>query len=107
MYMPWIHHIYIVTNNQVPKWLKQHEKITIVDHSEILPETARPCFNSQALECCLHKIPNIAEHFIYANDDTFVGRELSPSFFFLSSVFTIYFPQQLSLLRQVSLFPDR
>lgn len=82
MYMPWIHHIYIVTNNQVPKWLKQHEKITIVDHSEILPGTARPCFNSQALECCLHKIPNLAEHFIYANDDCFAGRKLSPSFFF-------------------------
>ncbi len=82
MYMPWIHHIYIVTNNQVPKWFRPHEKITIVDHSEILPESARPCFNSQALECCLHKIPNLAEHFIYANDDCFVGRKLSPSFFY-------------------------
>ncbi len=82
MYMPWIHHIYIVTNNQVPKWLKQHEKVTIVDHSKIMPETARPCFNSQALECCLHQIPDLAEHFIYANDDMFVGRKLSPSFFF-------------------------
>lgn len=81
-YMPWIHHIFIITNNQTPKWLKQHEKVTIVDHSEILPETARPCFNSQALECCLHKIPNLSEHFIYANDDMFAGRELSPSFFF-------------------------
>ena len=81
-YMPWIRHIFIVTNNQVPKWLKQHEKITIVDHSEILPETARPCFNSEALECCLHKIPGLAEHFIYANDDCFVGRRLSPAFFF-------------------------
>lgn len=81
-FMPWIHHIYIVTNKQVPKWFCQHEKITIVDHSEILPETALPCFNSQALECCLHKIPNLAEHFIYANDDCFVGRKLSPSFFF-------------------------
>ena len=81
-YMPWIHHIFIVTNNQVPKWFRQHEKITIVDHSEILPETARPCFNSQALECCIHKIPNLAEHFIYANDDMFVGRKLNPSFFF-------------------------
>lgn len=84
-YMPWIHHIFIVTNNQVPKWFRQHEKITIVDHSEILPETARPCFNSQALECCIHKIPNLAEHFIYANDDMFVGRKISPSFFFAQS----------------------
>ena len=81
--MPWIHHIFIVTNNQVPKWLKQHEKITIVDHTEILPDTALPCFNSQAIECCLPKIPNLAEHFIYANDDMFVGRELNPSFFFV------------------------
>ena len=83
MYMPWIHHIFIVTNNQVPKWLKQHENITIVDHAEILPDTALPCFNSQALECCLHKIPNLAEHFIYANDDCFIGRKVSPSFFFV------------------------
>lgn len=82
MYMPWIHHIFIVTNNQIPKWLKQHDKITIVDHSEILPVTAQPCYNSQALECCLHKIPHLSEHFIYANDDTFAGRRLSPSFFF-------------------------
>ena len=82
MYMPWIHHIYIVTNNQVPKWFRPHEKITIVDHAEILPQTVLPCFNSQALECSLHKIPNLAEHFIYANDDCFVGRKLSPSFFF-------------------------
>ena len=81
-YMPWIRHIFIVTNNQIPKWLKQHEKITIVDHSEIMPETARPCFNSEAIECCLHKIPNLAEHFIYANDDMFIGRKLSPAFFF-------------------------
>lgn len=82
MYMPWINHIYIVTNNQVPKWFRPHEKITIVDHSEILPESSRPCFNSQALECCLHKIPNLAEHFIYANDDLFVGRKVAPTFFF-------------------------
>ena len=82
MYMPWIHHIYIVTNNQVPAWLLQHDKVTIVDHSEIMPESALPCFNSQALECCLHHIPDLAEHFIYSNDDMFIGRKLKPSFFF-------------------------
>lgn len=82
MYMPWIHHIFIVTNNQTPKWLANHEKITIIDHSEIMPKSALPCFNSVALECCLHRIPNLAEHFIYANDDLFVGRRLRPDFFF-------------------------
>ena len=81
-YIPWIHHIFIVTYNQTPRWLKQHEKVTIVDHSEIMPESALPCFNSQALECCLHHIPNLAEHFIYSNDDMFIGRKLKPSFFF-------------------------
>lgn len=80
MYMLWIHHIYIITNNQVPKWYYTHEKITIVVHSEIPMESARPCFNSEALECCLHKIPNLVEQFIYANDDCFVGRKLSPAF---------------------------
>lgn len=47
-----------------------------------MPESFLPCFNSLALECCLHQIPDLAEHFIYANDDMFVGRKLNPSFFF-------------------------
>ena len=82
-YMPWIHHIFIVTDRQVPPWLNQeNRKITVVDHSEILPKSAIPTFNSNVIEGALYKIKNLSEHFLYANDDTFVNRRLKPSFFF-------------------------
>ena len=82
-YAPWINNIYIVTDNQVPKWLDTNNpKIHIVNHSEILPDDALPTFNSVAIETGLHKIPGLAEHFLYANDDMFFGAPVSKDFFF-------------------------
>lgn len=83
MYMPWINHIFIVTDGQVPAWLNtDNPKISIVDHKEIMPADALPTFNSSAIEACLHNIPGLSEHFLFANDDMFVGRPLEPDFFF-------------------------
>ena len=82
-YLPWIHHIYIVTDRQVPTWLNtQNPKLTIVDHSEIIPKQYIPVFNSTAIETSIYKIPNLSEHFLLANDDTFVNRPLTKNFFF-------------------------
>lgn len=81
--MPWINRIYIITDNQTPKWLKKkHPKITIVDHKDILPSQALPTFNSVALEAKLPFIPNLSEHFLYANDDYYVRVPLEKEFFF-------------------------
>ncbi len=83
MYMPWINHIFIVTDNQLPKWLNQNNsKITIINHKEIMPQNALPTFNSNAIEACICNIPGLSEHFLYANDDMMVGRPLTPDFFF-------------------------
>ena len=50
-YASWINHIYIVTDNQVPKWLNlDNPKITIVNQNEIMPSKFLPCFNSCAIE---------------------------------------------------------
>ncbi len=85
-YMPWIRHVFIVTDRQVPAWLNtENPKVTVVDQSEILPSSALPSFNSNAIETALYKIPNLAEHFLYANDDMFVNRKIEPSFFFTAS----------------------
>ena len=82
-FAPWINHIYIVTYQQVPKWLNiHHPKITIVDHSEIIPAEYLPTFNSAVIEAFLHKIPGLSEHFLFSNDDMFFGCETSPDFFF-------------------------
>ncbi|MDR2765989.1 MAG: hypothetical protein LBB63_00810 [Holosporaceae bacterium] len=82
-YAPWINHIFIVTNGKMPRWLNvNHKKITILDQDEILPLEAQPSFNSCVIESHLDKIPNLSEHFLYANDDMFFGSEVSPEFFF-------------------------
>ena len=82
-YLPWLRHIYIVTDRQVPSWLDtENPKITVVDHSEIIPRKYLPVFNSNAIEAAIYKIPGLSEHFLLANDDTFVNRPLTRGFFF-------------------------
>lgn len=82
-YVPWINNIFIVTDNQVPNWLDTtNPKIHIVDHNQILPADVLPVFNASAIEAALYKIPNLSEHFLFANDDMFFGRKLEKSFFF-------------------------
>lgn len=89
-YAPWIRKIFIVTDAQVPKWLDtSNGKIQIVDHSEILPDECRPCFNSVVIEHHLHKIPGLAEHFLYANDDMFFNKPVAPETFFARDSFPI------------------
>ena len=82
-YAPWIHKIFIVTDDQVPDWLDtSNPKIQIVDHKEILPEESRPCFSSPLIEHFLDKIPGLSEHFLYANDDMLLNQPVTPSTFF-------------------------
>lgn len=83
MFLPFINHIYIVTADQRPGWLTEHPQVSVVSHSEIFPDSADlPTFNSHAIESCLHRIPGLAENFLYFNDDVFLGREVDESDFF-------------------------
>lgn len=82
-HLPWFRKIFIVTDNQVPSFIDvNHPKITIVDHTEIIPNEILPTFNSGVIEYFIHKIPDLSEHFLFVNDDMFVNRDLLPSFFF-------------------------
>ncbi len=97
-FAPFFNHIYIVTMNQKPHWLLDHPKITIVDHAEIFknPEDL-PTFNSQAIESNIYRIPNLSEHFIYFNDDVFLGQPVAVSdFFSLEGKVKVLFEQGLS-----------
>ncbi len=66
-----------------PGWLDADDpRVRVVDHREILPADALPTFNSQAIETALHHVPGLAEHFVYLNDDVFLGRAARPELFF-------------------------
>lgn len=82
-FAPWVRRIHLVTAGQVPDWLDtSHPKIRLVPHSEILPAEVLPTFSSHAIEARLHHVPDLTEHFIYMNDDVFLGRPRRPANFF-------------------------
>ncbi len=84
-YLPWVEKIYLITDSQIPSWIKEFQIVKIIDHKEIIPKEYLPTFNSHVIEAHLHKIPNLAEHFIYFNDDVFVARPLPKGHFFKSN----------------------
>ncbi|MGX7235593.1 sugar phosphotransferase [Enterococcus italicus] len=82
-YAPWVNHIYLVTDQQVPDFLNvDHKKITVVDHRDIIDKKYLPTFNSSTIELNIHKIKRLSEHFLYFNDDMFINNYISPDDFF-------------------------
>ncbi|XP_075250719.1 N-acetylglucosamine-1-phosphotransferase subunits alpha/beta-like isoform X2 [Convolutriloba macropyga] len=84
-FAPWIRHIFIVTNGQIPAWMNlESPRLTIVKHEEIFPsgEEYLPTFSSPAIEAQLHKIPGLSQHFLYFNDDVMLGKPIYPQDFF-------------------------
>lgn len=99
LYAPWIHHIYIVTDDQTPSWLDtSNSKVTIVSQSEIMPSEVRPTFSSPAIELCLPNISGLSEYFLYSNDDMLLAAPVEPSDFFNADGYPIVRlrPQRLS-----------
>ncbi|MBB5127828.1 stealth family protein [Streptomyces griseoloalbus] len=86
MYADFVRHVYIVTDGQTPHWLDDRAPgITVVDHRDIFPPDVLPVFNSHAIETRLHHIPGLSEHYLYLNDDVFVGRRVTAEHFFHGS----------------------
>ena len=74
-YAPWVRKIFIVTDNQTPSWLDtDNNKIEIVDHKDIFDKQYLPSYNSNAIESCIHKVPDLSNNFLSMNDDLFIGR---------------------------------
>ncbi|XP_061124446.1 N-acetylglucosamine-1-phosphotransferase subunits alpha/beta-like [Syngnathus typhle] len=75
---PWVRHVFIVTNGQVPSWLNlQNPRVSIVTHQEIFPNSSHlPNFNSAAIESHIHRIPGISQRFLYLNDDIMFGKDV-------------------------------
>ncbi|MGB0879658.1 MAG: Stealth CR1 domain-containing protein [Polaribacter sp.] len=90
-YAKFVRNIFIVTDNQTPDFLKDKEKakkeypsVSIIDHKTIFEGYHQylPTFNSRSIETQLYKIPNLAEFFIYFNDDLLLLRKTKVEDFF-------------------------
>jgi len=82
----WVRNIHIVVADdmELPGWLNTDDKnLKIVRHRQIFQDAKDlPTFNSHAIEANLHRIPGLAENFLYANDDMFMNNVVVPQTFF-------------------------
>lgn len=92
-FAPWLHKIYIVTDEQDPcltPFLEKHFPagyipIEIVDHTTIFRDYEQylPIFNSISIETMTWRIPGLSEHYIELNDDFILSAPACPEDFFL------------------------
>ncbi|PCI35317.1 MAG: hypothetical protein COB60_03260 [Flavobacteriaceae bacterium] len=95
-FAPYIRYIFLVTDHQKPLFLEKYLKhkkdrgpvVILVDHTVIFKgfESYLPTFNSVSIESMLHRIPNLAEHFVYFNDDFFLISPTKPDDFFKEGI---------------------
>jgi hypothetical protein len=83
MYAPWVRQIFVATDCARPAWLADDPRVQFVRSEEFFADVSTlPTYNSQAVESQLHRIPGLSEHFLYANDDMFIGQPVGPEMFF-------------------------
>jgi Stealth protein CR2, conserved region 2 len=76
-YFPAHGHIYVVTDAQVPAWLRQSGRLTVIDHTDLIPAQHLPTFDSSNIESYIHRIPNLSERYFYLNDDVLFGAPVN------------------------------
>lgn len=84
---PWVRHIFIVTNGQIPSWLNlDNPRVSVVTHRDVfLNHSHLPTFSSPAIETHIHRIPGLSQKFIYLNDDVMFGKDVWPDDFYTHS----------------------
>lgn len=91
-FAPFLRRIHVVTDAQRPRIFDSlHElpetdrsKLNLVDHRDIFPPgfAGLPTFSNRSIESVLYRIPGLAEHFIYLNDDFFLINPVQPDDWF-------------------------
>ncbi|TNN63144.1 N-acetylglucosamine-1-phosphotransferase subunits alpha/beta [Liparis tanakae] len=84
---PWVRHIFIITNGQIPSWLNlDNPRVTVVPHQDIFLNSSHlPTFSSPSIETHIHRIPGLSQKFIYLNDDVMFGKDVWPDDFYSHS----------------------
>lgn len=82
-FAPWVRTIHFLTSGQTPEWLDTtNPKIHLVHHKDIIPAEFLPTYNSVVIERYMYRIPGLAEHFVYFNDDFYIINHVSVDRFF-------------------------
>ena len=86
-YVPFCRHIYVVTDQQQPKFIEEFveqnicakDKIRIIDHKDIFSgyEQFLPTFNTRSIETMIINIEGLSDYFIYMNDDFFFNQPVA------------------------------
>lgn len=86
-YAPWVRTVHLVTWGHLPPWLNtDHPKLHIVNHKDYIPAEYLPTFSSHTIELNMHRIPGLAEHFLYFNDDMYLNSPTVPEDFFVDGL---------------------
>jgi hypothetical protein len=87
-FAPFLRHIHVITDAQMPPGFdaaqQVHRQLKLVDHQAVFREHADrlPTFNCRPIETLLHRVPGLAERFVYFNDDVMLIKPVTPAAFF-------------------------
>jgi hypothetical protein len=66
--------------------VQEHPKLNIVRHRDYIPEEYLPTFSANPIELNFHRIPDLAEQFVYFNDDVYLTAPVKPTDFFVDGL---------------------
>jgi hypothetical protein len=81
---PFLRRVHVVHGGAPPAWLRTDDpSLSLVRDDTLFPDPAlAPSYSSDAIEAFLHRIPGLAEHYVYLNDDFFLAAPTSVEDFF-------------------------
>lgn len=85
---PWVNKVFIVLfdETQIPDWLNmKSDKIKIILHKDLLPAERLPNFSSVQVDMRLSFIDELANNFIFMNDDMFFTKYIPKTTYFRNS----------------------
>jgi len=89
-FAPWVRRIHIVADAQQPAFMARiahtalAQRVCLVDHQDLFRgyEQYLPTFSNRSIEAMLHRVPGLAAHFLYLNDDFMLLQPVAPTDFF-------------------------
>ncbi len=79
----WVNRVHLLTWGHLPPWLnRSHPKLHVVRHEDFIPEKYLPTFSSHTIELNMHRVPGLADRFVYFNDDVYLSRPTEKEDFF-------------------------